>query len=131
MVNDYHALLPLLPRPVARFRVGIGRQTALTEPYRHLTEAYAQLTGAYAHAMKAYGQVSEELHETNATWAQFAHDFDALDVKTHWWRVPKLARLLFDLRAKLHAVAAPPAAGRGGRSDEHGDDAPQPRKPAP
>jgi glycosyltransferase involved in cell wall biosynthesis len=102
MVNDYRALLPQTPRPIARFRVGIGRQTALTEPYRHLTEAYAELAGAYAHSMKAYADtkaafegVNNRLEQMTGPLKQFKREFDALDVTTRWWRLPKAARLAY------------------------------------
>jgi hypothetical protein len=114
MVNDYRALLPQTPRPIARFRVGIGRQTALTEPYRHLTEAYAELAGAYTHSMKAYADtkaafedVNNRLEQMTGPLKQFKREVDALDVTTRWWRLPKAARLAY----KFFETIRPP--GRG------------------
>jgi glycosyltransferase involved in cell wall biosynthesis len=131
MVNDYRTLLPLTPRPVARFRVGIGRQTALTEPYRHLTEAYAELAGAYAHILKAYKQVNEKAQLTLAMWGQFNHELESLDLKTHWWRLPKAVRLGFEFREKIRAAVADSPVVGDDRSGEYGVGPSTSRKPPP
>ena len=131
MVNDYRALLPLTPRPVARFRVGIGRQTALTEPYRHLTEAYAHLTGAYAHILKAYEPVKEKAQVMLTMWGQFNNELESLDLKMHWWRLPKAVRLGFEFREKIRAAVADSPVVGDDRSGERGADHSTPRKPLP
>jgi predicted O-methyltransferase YrrM len=119
MVADYHALVPLRARPVARFRVGIGSQTALTEPYRHLTEAYEQLTGAYADLDYAYGETRsayehtrlhserayQELDVLKTLWNRHSSDLSALGVKTRWWRIPRAVRLLREWRKEMNDLA--------------------------
>jgi len=116
MVADYHALVPLHARRVARFRVGIGRETALTEPYRHLheaysemNEAYARLSDAYAHTTKAYEDtraayehVRGELDSLKAAWTEWAREFDALRVGWRWWLAPRAQRLVTELRDKAN-----------------------------
>ncbi len=101
MLAGYRALIPLAERPVARFAVGPGVQTALTEPYRHLTEAYASLTGAYDQTREAYERAREELGPYKGTWDQWKGEFDALQVRTRWWLAPKAARLVFQLPARF------------------------------
>jgi glycosyltransferase involved in cell wall biosynthesis/predicted O-methyltransferase YrrM len=118
MVADYHALVPLAARPVARFRVGIGTQTALTEPYRHLDEAYAQLTGAYAeldqayddtrgayeHLRSLYDHTHHELDALKASWSRHSREFSALEVRRHWWRLPRAMRILLDWRGTMDSL---------------------------
>lgn len=70
MVHDYGSLLPAGSRRVARFRVGIGMQTGLTEPYRQLTEAYAQISDAYAQMSAAYAQMSDAYSTTKSAYEQ-------------------------------------------------------------
>ncbi|MGE5669044.1 MAG: glycosyltransferase, partial [Betaproteobacteria bacterium] len=99
MIDDYHALLPLAPQPIARFHLGIGRQTGLSEPYRHLTEAYAALTEAYTQTRAAYNELT--------------------GVLTHPWRIGKALRLFAALGAAfrekigMHGRAPPRIGGRG------------------
>jgi glycosyltransferase involved in cell wall biosynthesis len=115
MVERYHSLVPLGPRPVARFPVGIGSQSALTEPYRHLDEAYAELTGAYGqlsaayaqstdaygHTKTAYEQAHEELEEWRAKSEALQRELDALEVGPwRWWNYPKVVRFIRGLREK-------------------------------
>jgi glycosyltransferase involved in cell wall biosynthesis len=116
MVADYHALVPLAARSAARFRVGIGRETALTEPYRHLNEAYLhvhdayeKLSGAYEQSTKAYvdvraayEHVREELASLRAAWAEWAREFDGLRVGRRWWLAPRAQRLVTELRNKVN-----------------------------
>lgn len=87
MVNDYRKLLPLASLPIARFRVGTGRQTGLTEPYRHLTEAYTQLTEAYAR--------SQEAHER-------------INAATRRWWVLRVARRAIEFREKMRGERGDP-----------------------
>ena len=115
MVADYHALVPLEPRAVARFRVGIGRETALTEPYRHLNEAYLhvhdayeKLSGAYEHSTTAYedvrtayDQVRGELESLRAAWAAWLRELDGLDIGRRWWLAPRAQRMVTELRNKV------------------------------
>lgn len=120
MVRDYRALLPLSERPIARFRVGIGEQTGLTEPYRHLSEAYAQLSGAYSQSMKAYEdtrtayeRTREELDSLRAVWDQWMSEFAALRVSRRWWLAPKAARLVQELPNRIQAATAEPPGKSG------------------
>ena len=126
MVADYHALVPLPARPVARFRVGIGSQTALTEPYRHLTEAYEQLTGAYADLDRAYAgsnaaydetrnayeltrsryeRTYHELDALKTLWNRRSKELTALGLKTRWWRIPRAVQLLREWRRDMNDLA--------------------------
>jgi glycosyltransferase involved in cell wall biosynthesis len=125
MVNDYRALVPLAPRPVARFRVGIGAQTGLTEPYRQLTTAYAELTGAYGQSVKAYedtknayaqsvaayehtraafDRANGALDRLRAIYHRFTHDLGALSVATHPWRARRAVELVLALRNEINAL---------------------------
>lgn len=70
MVRDYEPLLPQGARAVARFKVGIGWQSGLTEPYRQLDEAYAELTGAYADLTKAYADLTEAYARSREAYEQ-------------------------------------------------------------
>ena len=138
MVNDYRALVPLAARPVARFRVGIGAQTGLTEPYRQLTAAYAELTGAYGESVKAYEDTKNayaqsvaayehtraaferangDLGRLRAIYEAFVHDLGALNVMTHPWRARRAAELVSRLRDEVDAL------GRSAPADGPGDSA--------
>src|SRR5690606_6888582 len=104
MVEDYHALLPLAPRPVARLEVGVGAHTALTEPYRQLSEAYAELEAAYARMSEAYEKSHGAYEHVRAEYEKVktllqrlrsvAEQLNALQVGKHWWRAPEAGRLL-------------------------------------
>ena len=139
MVNDYRALLPLAARPVARFRVGVGRQTALTEPYRQLTAAYAELTGAYGQSVKAYEETraafartldayehtraafdraNGDLGRIRAMWEHFIHELESLNVKTHPWRVARAAELVIAFRDKIGSLSADAAESGAPRIDK-------------
>ena len=122
MVNDYRALLPLSPHPIARFRVGIGKQTGLTEPYRHLTEAYTQTKAAYE-------QVSGELGRLQAACKHLAREFEL--IKTRWWRVVRAPRLVIEFREKMRSLAGGASAVSDARADEGGARHTTPRRPAP
>jgi glycosyltransferase involved in cell wall biosynthesis len=136
MVNDYRALLPLTPRPVARFRVGVGQQTGLTEPYRHLNEAYSQLAGAYAQSIKAYEhtkgafeKANGELGQIKAALAQVGREFESMDIKTHWWRVLGATRLLLEFREKIRSLERNSHVVGDAGNGEHGTGNSTPRKP--
>ena len=121
MVADYHALVPIPPRAVARFQVGIGQHSALTEPYRHLTEAYAHLTGAYAeldqayarrnaayeHTRSSYEHARQELDAVRALWNQRANELKALNLPKRWWRLPRAVRLFADWRETMDNLTKP------------------------
>jgi hypothetical protein len=75
MVEDYHVVLPLPDRAVARFAVGVGRHDGTSEPYRHLQEAYdemrrayEQAAGAYAHVQEAYEASRSAYDHTRGAW---------------------------------------------------------------
>ncbi|HEX4332695.1 MAG TPA: glycosyltransferase [Usitatibacter sp.] len=112
MAAAYEALVPLAPRPAARFSVGIGHENALTEPYRHLNEAYAHLSQAYDQVRAAYDQGQEARAqasmETARAWeTTFALDkelerLDTLGVGIHWWRWRAAQGVLDHWREKIH-----------------------------
>lgn len=120
MVRDYDTLLPSEPRAVARFAVGIGTKTALTEPYRLIEEAYAHLKGAYeqlsrayaetgaayTHVNAEYGRVSAELARLRDLCERYSRELESLHVGLLWWRAPEVGRLVVELRRKMHAPAA-------------------------
>ena len=115
MVDDYRTLIPILPRQVARFRVGIGKQTGLTEPYRQLSEAYAQVSvaynqtnTAYMHTKSAYEQSQNQLAALTTLSDQFVEHYDALRVDRHWWRIPGALRVMRQLRRKIGAFKNEP-----------------------
>ncbi len=124
MVEDYHRLVPLPERDVARFGVGLGRQSGLTEPYRHLTGAYAELTGAYARLDRAYEETRLAYEQTRRAyedtrgefdrfrkvWDAWSREFDALAVKRHWWRAPRALRITAEMRARMKPEGEAPAA---------------------
>ena len=139
MVNDYRALLPLTARPIARFHVGVGRQTALTEPYRQLTAAYAELTGAYGQSSKAYEETraafartldayehtrvaferaNGELVSLRTVCEHFIKELESLNVKTHPWRVARAAELVIEFREQFGSLSADAAPPGGPRIDE-------------
>jgi hypothetical protein len=125
MTADYRALLPMAERPVARFAVGIGTHSALTEPYRHLTEAYAQLNDAYSqltgahargiaayeHTRGAYEQARAELERLRAAWDDLLRDMDALDAGWQWWRGRDAVRAVRDARRKAEATERESSSG--------------------
>jgi glycosyltransferase involved in cell wall biosynthesis len=115
MVADYRAVLPVSPRSVARFAVGIGEETALTEPYRHLVEAYRQIEDAYGQSHAAYKQTKLAYEQTKVAY-EVAHaeldrfktalinwqrEYDALQVRENWQRVPEALRMLRELPQRL------------------------------
>ncbi|MFZ3323482.1 MAG: glycosyltransferase [Usitatibacter sp.] len=114
MVADYDALIPMAARPVARFRVAIGRETALTEPYRHLNQAYAELKGAYDHLDEAYARTAKAWAETRDAYDHAHAERDALNaglneffvklaelrLARYPWRVTKVPRLMEELRSR-------------------------------
>lgn len=104
MVADYHAILPLAARPVARFAVGIGMDTGLTDPYRHLSGAYEQLTGAYEHTKNVYAKSladRDELQEVAKLSIRWAYDFDEIDVRHNWRRFRAALEMTEKYRGKL------------------------------
>ncbi|HXF79678.1 MAG TPA: glycosyltransferase [Usitatibacter sp.] len=119
MVAAYHALVPLSPRPAARFTVGIGRENALTEPYRHLNEAYVHLSEAYDQVRGAYEQVQEAQRQATADHeraraeiaghleadAKRLQRLEALELRTHWWRAGIAQAMLDDWHEKIRSEA--------------------------
>lgn len=112
MASAYDALVPLAARPAARFAVGIGRENALTEPYRHLNAAYVQLSEAYDHVRAAYDQeqgraraeqerAEREKSEFLEAAAQHLARLDALQLRTHWWRGGAARKILDQWREKM------------------------------
>ena len=90
MVSDYGKLIPAQPRPLARFEVGIGLQTGLTEPYRHLTEAYLQTTAANSQLKDAYAQIAEANAHLTQAYAQVREAY--VDVSSQLKAATQLAR---------------------------------------
>jgi glycosyltransferase involved in cell wall biosynthesis len=115
MVAAYHELLPLVPRPEARFAVGIGRESALTEPYRHLNAAYVHLSDAYEqvgkayestreaerHAREVYDHTRRELDEAREVSREAFDNLSRLHLRTRWWRAPRAAAILGEWHRKL------------------------------
>lgn len=124
MVRDYDALLPRGKRSVARFAVGVGAETALTEPYRQLEKAYEHLLGAYDELSAAYGRtnaaythanaeferVNAELQSLRALLENYSGELQSLNLGKLWWRAPEAQRLVAELRSKIHSHAAATAA---------------------
>lgn len=120
MVSDYGALLPGGARQVARFDVGIGTETALTEPYRHIQQAYAHLQGAYQQVADAYAQLNAaythvdgeyrraaaELEQLRGHCDEYSRELKALRVGVMWWRAPEAERLVEKLRSRIYAPVA-------------------------
>ena len=115
MVAAYHALLPLPVRPEARFAVGIGTESALTEPYSHLNSAYEHLSGAYEDVKRSYEAKAEserqarevydhtrrELDEVRDVSRQALEKLSGLGLRVHWWRAPRAAEILREWRQKM------------------------------
>lgn len=123
MVADYAPMLPEGTRDVARFRIGIGRETALTEPYRQLNEAYAQLSAAYRELSAAYGLVNDSYQHTRTEFervhacyeraqAQLDHfrdlcqELGAMHFGVRLWLAPRAALLVDEMRRKMADSAA-------------------------
>ena len=97
----------------ARFRVGIGVQTGLTEPYRHLSEAYARLSGAYGdlqraydHTRGAYERSAAELAAVRTLWEETGAGIHSLRLGVQWWNAPQALRRIEDPREKMRALGA-------------------------
>ena len=108
MAAAYEALVPLAPRPEARFAVGIGTETALTEPYRHLAAAYAHVADAYAmkdeaerHAREVYDHTRRELDEMREVSGKAFEDLSRLGLRRYWWRAPRAAGILREWHRKM------------------------------
>jgi glycosyltransferase involved in cell wall biosynthesis len=85
MVSQYHEVLPMSPRAIARFRVGVGSQTALTEPYRHLQEAYGELQQAYDQVRAAYRHTDDAYKSTREAYENARKELESGSFK-RWWR---------------------------------------------
>jgi hypothetical protein len=122
MVSAYRVLIPVTPRRVARFQVGIGVQTGLTEPYRHLTGAYAQMTAAYLQSADAYGKTKSAYEKVTTICRQWADEFDAINLRKRWWLAPRALRHAQDHRNTIRHMQQegpaedPPADGTDGTS---------------
>ena len=98
MVSEYRVLIPAVTRHVARFKIGIGMQTGLTEPYRHLTGAYSQMTAAYLQSTDAYEKTKNAYDKVTAICRHWADEFDAINLRKRWWLTPRALRHAQDLR---------------------------------
>lgn len=78
MLRDYEPLLPKGTRDVARFKVGIGWQSGLTEPYRQLSEAYSQLSETYASSRSAYEKTRSAYEKTREAYDHVRAQFDLI-----------------------------------------------------
>lgn len=117
MVEAYHTVIPMSNHVQPRLVVGVGLQTALTEPYRHLSEAYGHLESAYQQTSAAYVQTRgayeeaqrilvethadhnrdrEQLMRWRTLFDVWANKFDQLHLSRKWWN---LLRLISDARA--------------------------------
>jgi glycosyltransferase involved in cell wall biosynthesis len=113
MVAAMRPFLPLEARPAARFRVGIGAQTGLSEPYRHLSEAYSRLKGAYDdlqraydHTRAAYERSAGELAAVRALWEETGTYVHRLRLRGQWWNAPEAFRRIEESREKMQALGA-------------------------
>jgi len=113
MVAAFRPLLPAIAQPPARFRVGIGTQTGLSEPYRHLSEAYARLKGAYDdlqraydHTRAAYESRSRELAALRELWEETGIAIHQLRLNALWWNAPQALRRIEESREKMRALGA-------------------------
>jgi glycosyltransferase involved in cell wall biosynthesis len=113
MVGALRALVPAQARPVARFRVGIGAQTGLSEPYRHLSAAYSRLKGAYDDLQRAYDHTrgayeagSRELAAVRELWEETGVAIQQLRLGSLWWNAPEALRLVSASREKMRALGA-------------------------
>ena len=109
MVRDYAKLIPAVPCPIARFEVGIGMATGLTEPYRQLDVAYVELTGAYQHAMKSFHSEHARaisLSDFKAICDMWFSEYSTLNVEKRWWRIPRALRLARGLYRQLQNLNA-------------------------
>lgn len=123
MVAAYRDLLPLEGRPPARFAVGVGAQTGLTEPYRHLSEAFSRLQGAYDSVRAAYDHTREEWERERdarasleTLWEATAAEVARLRPGLFPWNAGTAARRVAESREKMRASgpggASPPEASR-------------------
>ncbi|HSS28853.1 MAG TPA: glycosyltransferase, partial [Usitatibacter sp.] len=115
MVAAYHALVPLAARAPARFAVGIGRENALTEPYRHLNEAYVHLSEAYGKVSAAYDHMEQAEKRARTQYEEARRELGAqreaslqrlgevgkLEIRTHWWRARAAQDALDAWREKM------------------------------
>ncbi len=154
MAGRYAEVPPSGTRPAARLQVGIGTQTGLTEPYRHLTQAYEQLAGAYGqsrraydHVRRAYDAATERSRKADALWQACAEDLEGMRLQWQWWRAPRAARRLDETREKIRRLdeaggspagpaaeaspgaslagdAPPPSSGNDPQDTTHGRDEP-------
>jgi hypothetical protein len=113
MVAAFGPLEPAGALSPARFRVGIGTQTGLTEPYRHLNEAYARLKGAYDDLHRAYDHTratyesgSAELAAVRTLWERTGDEVHALRLPVCWWNAPEALRLVSASREKMRSLGA-------------------------
>jgi len=113
MVAAFGRLEPAGPLAPARFRIGIGAQTGLSEPYRHLSEAYARLTGAYGELQSAYDHTrgtyernAAELAAVRTLWEETGAGIQSLRLGVQWWNAPQALRRIEDSREKMRALGA-------------------------
>ncbi|HRE14813.1 MAG TPA: hypothetical protein PLD37_11510, partial [Usitatibacteraceae bacterium] len=123
MVAAYRDVLPLEGHAPARFTVGVGNQTGLTEPYRHLGEAYARLQGAYDSVRAAYDHTRAEWEREKAAreslealWEATAAEVAQLRPGRFPWNAAAAARRVAESREKMRASGTggptPPEASR-------------------
>lgn len=138
MVEDYHAVLPLADRPVARFAVGVGRHDGTSEPYRHLQEAYEELrrayeqvARAYAHAQEAYEASRAAYDHTRGAWEvaearlariqaemqAFSAEWRALGLPGKFWLAPRAVDLTRRFQLKIRDLALPEPEEAPARAD--------------
>ena len=94
MAADYHRVLPLPPKAVARFPVGARPATALTDSYEQLDRAYRDLSAAYDALRSAYEHTAEAYASRDQDYSQALAQLDAvradLDaIKSRRWWLPR------------------------------------------
>lgn len=70
MVSAYRPWLRSEALSGARYVVGVGTQTGLSEPYRHLSQAFTELQASYGQVDSAWRQTSEALQQTQEALQQ-------------------------------------------------------------
>ena len=81
MAEAYRKWIPSQPLMPARYAVGIGAQTGLSEPYRHLTRAYGELQSAYEKTRAALDETRQAYEQAQQALATLQSALDAAEKK--------------------------------------------------
>jgi len=101
MIADYHALLQLAPRPLARFPLRDQPVTALTDAYAQLDSAYRSLEAAYHETHAAYESTREAYEGRERDLAAVVQERDRLRAEIEAMRVRRwAANMVSTLRSR-------------------------------